>query len=301
MTTQFRCRVTPWVVVSLTAVCLSACASTDLASTRAWIDVPFDGSEVAAGVEVEVMSHAYARAGVAEVLLAVNGVPYRRDPPAEPGHELTSVVQAWRPDAPGDYILEVVVYAMDGEASAPAVAWVRVLPGATFTAIVTPTRTVPPTSPQTPYGTLTAIVTPTRTVPPTIPRTPYVTYTAIVTPPADTTRPTINSVSASSNIIRMPNCTPNTVTITASASDNVGVSQAELVYRVSGGSWQTRSMSGSGGSYQATLDWFALEASRDPVPTTGGSVLEYYVRVRDAAGNSAESGMGSIAIAGCLI
>lgn len=336
-------------VLTLATAFLVGCAAADPATTRAWIDVPTPGSTVFAGLEVEVLSHAYARAGVVEVLLAVNGVPYRRDPPAEPGAEFTSASQVWLPEAPGEYVLEVVAYAADGDASPPAFSRVEVLPAKTPT----------PTPTETPVE----VPTLTPTAPPTIPATPFVVFgadrttlmpgectmlrwriedalsaaldgatvplegsknvcpsatrtyllqvvaftgpmeravTITVSAPADTAKPTISGVTPSTTTIRQPNCTPNTVTFTANVSDNVGVTQVEVIYRVSGGSWESRSMSGSG-TYQATLDWNALKQSRDPVPTVPGTTLQFYIRARDAAGNTAESAAGSLTIAGCLM
>lgn len=323
---------------------VSGCSPAGAFGPQAWIDLPLDGSAIVAGVEVQVRSHAFAPEGVAEILLAVNGEAYRRDPPDQPGEAFTQVSQAWLPAEPGDYALEVVAYSTSGEASAPAAAWVHVLPAATYTPIVTltPAPTVTSTIPPTPYVTfsvdrpslvqgecttlrwrtgnavsasLDGVSVPlegTQSVCPSASTTYHLHVIALAGPvdqavtvsvsaPADTTPPTIGAVSASTTMIRMPNCTPNTATITAQVSDAGGVAQVELVYRVTGGAWQSRSMSGSGGSYQVTLDWLALQASRDPVPTTAGSILEYYVRARDAAGNQTQTGTGSITLSGCLI
>jgi hypothetical protein len=332
------------------AAALAACAPADAGSPRAWIDIPLDGSEIVAGTEIEVLSHASAQAGVAEVMLAVDGVPYRRDPPEEHGAQFSRVRQSWLAEPAGDHALQVVAYSVEGAASSPSVAWVHVLPAPTLTptptptpvATLTPVPTVSPTVPPTAYVALSADRTAlvqgecttlrwqvlnatsvhldgagvdaqgTRQVCPTASRTYRLQATTLAGPeeqsvtiqvraPADTAPPDIGSVSASTGTVYMPNCTPNTVTITAQVSDAVGVDKIQVVYRVSGGSWETRTMNGSGGGYQATLDWGALEKSRDPVPTTGGTVVEYYIRARDAAGNTAESGTRSIAVAGCLI
>jgi hypothetical protein len=325
---------------------LAGCVPTDSGGPQAWIDLPLDGAYIPLGSEIQVVSHAFVPGGVAEFLLAVDGVAYRRDPADEPGEEFTQASQAWRPAAAARHLLEVVAYGLDGTASAPDSVWVTVTGMATTAPppadTLPPESTAPPTIPPTPYiifsadrtslveGDCTTLrwraenalsatlngasvaLTGTQSVCPTLTTTYLLQVvadagpvteevTVSVSAPADTTRPTIHSVGASTGTIYRPNCTPHTVTISASVSDNVGVTQAEVVYRVSGGSWQTRAMGGSGGTYQATLDWIALQASRDPVPTTAGSTLEYFVRVRDAAGNSAESGVGGVAIAGCLI
>jgi len=74
---------------------------------------------------VAIISHAYAREGVAEVLLSVNGEAYRRDPPAQPG-TFSKVTQEWLPEGEGDYTLQVVTYDTAGAASNPATISIRV-------------------------------------------------------------------------------------------------------------------------------------------------------------------------------
>jgi len=345
----------PSMRVCLTLVLLSVlaagCAAQPTGGPRAWIDVPIDGARVPAGIEIQVQSHAYARAGVAEVLLSINGVPYRRDPPVEPGAALTSLSQAWMPEGPGDYTLQVVAYDGEGGASAPDDVLVTVLgvtPTPEFTAtpetsptavrVLTPVPTIPPTpyvtfsadSPSVVQGECTTLrwragnavsasldgvsvaLEGTEQVCPSATTTYRLHVIALAGPvdqavtvnvsaPADTTPPTITGLSASTGQLREPNCEPNTVTISAQVSDSSGVASVEVVYRVTGGSWQTRSMSLSGGTYRVTLDWLALEASRDPVPTISGSALEYFIRARDWSGNSSQSGNRTVEITYCLI
>jgi hypothetical protein len=110
---------------------------------RAWIDYPRDKSSVPVGAPVTVISHAYAREGVAEVLLSVDGEAYRRDPPAEPGASFSEVNQEWLPEEEGIYTLQVVTYDTAGEASNPAMISVRVA-GEVAAA---PTDTPPPPPP----------------------------------------------------------------------------------------------------------------------------------------------------------
>ena len=64
------------------------------AGPRAWIDFPRDGASIPVGASVIVVSHAYAEDGVAEVLLSVNSVAYRRDPPVAVGDSLVEVMAA---------------------------------------------------------------------------------------------------------------------------------------------------------------------------------------------------------------
>ena len=51
---------------------LLSCAEEVESGPRAWIDSPRDQSSVPVGTSVSVISHAYAREGVSEVLLSVN-------------------------------------------------------------------------------------------------------------------------------------------------------------------------------------------------------------------------------------
>ena len=306
-----------------------SCAVQPGGGSRAWIDVPRDGAQITMGTAVFVTSHAYAHEGVAEMMLSVNGEPYRREPPLEAGASFTQITQQWLPEEPGDYLLQVTAYDTKGEVSNPATVWVRVVGEATPVATETPTPTLiltlTPTSPPliTPTFTSTSLppITPTFTptlaptfIPtpsPTLAPTATPTFTPVPTPtftplPPDTAPPSITSISASTDLIKEPPCEPNAVTISAQISDPSGVSSVELGYRVvsamKSGALRTRAMSPAGGStYQVTLDWNALRASWDPVPTTSGSALKYYIRAQDSHGNMVQSGTNTVAIDYCLL
>lgn len=71
---------------------------------RAWIDFPRDGAVIPAGAPVNVLSHVYAPDGVAQVLLSVNGMAYRRSPPTATG-DFSKSMHEWFPDREGDFIL----------------------------------------------------------------------------------------------------------------------------------------------------------------------------------------------------
>jgi hypothetical protein len=115
---------------------------------RAWIDTPRDGASVPVGAPVVVLSHAYAREGVAEVMLSVNGQAYRRSPPSAPG-SFVKATHEWFPDREGDYILQITTYSQTGEASSPATARVRAIGRAAATPVaVTPVAA--PTAPGAP-------------------------------------------------------------------------------------------------------------------------------------------------------
>jgi hypothetical protein len=79
------------------------------------------------GDPVIVTSHAYAQAGVTEILLAVNGTEYRRESPSGAGAAFVEVTQEWVPAGPGEYALQVKAYDAEGNVSTPSIVRVRVL------------------------------------------------------------------------------------------------------------------------------------------------------------------------------
>jgi len=106
-------------------IILSACAPTP-PGPQVWIDFPGDGAVIPAGIPVNVISHASAREGVAEVMLSVNGTPYLREVPENAGETFVRVQQLWEPLEEGDYVLEVRAYTTTGEMSAATSINVRV-------------------------------------------------------------------------------------------------------------------------------------------------------------------------------
>lgn len=193
----------------------TGCAGDSDPGPQAWIDFPRDGATIPAGSLVTVVSHAYAEAEVAEVLLSVNGQAYRRDAPQAAG-DFSEVRQEWLAEEPGRYTLQVQTFDAAGAesgqdaisvivtgevaseptelpagetATVTATAVVGDTPAATFTATPTPVASatatptgVPPTATLTPTplpATATATFTP-------LPPTPTATPTS---PPPDTTPP----------------------------------------------------------------------------------------------------------------
>jgi hypothetical protein len=141
----------------------AACGQAAQAGTRVWIDFPSDGAHVPSGIPVTVMSHAYAREGVAEVVLTINGAAYRRDAPASSGAQYVQVSQDWLPPADGTYAVQVQAYSVGGQVSDVAAVTVRVGGTVTATSVITITPTitatlVPPT--DTPTGVPTSTFTP---------------------------------------------------------------------------------------------------------------------------------------------
>ncbi|MFQ6015562.1 MAG: hypothetical protein ACE5NP_08975, partial [Anaerolineae bacterium] len=167
-----------------------SCAEEVETGPRAWIDFPRDGFSVPVGTPVSVISHAFAREGVAEVLLSVNGEAYRRDPPTEPGASFSEVRQEWLPQEEGVYTLQVRTYDSTGEVSNPATISVRVVGEVARGPTGTPTVTVPPPLEVTGTPTNTPTLTPTGPPPPTGTPTPTSTL-----PPTGTPIPTATPTS----------------------------------------------------------------------------------------------------------
>ncbi len=105
---------------------LAACIPEDSAPQRAWIDYPIEGETLPVGEAIQVILHGYARDGLADALLSVNGEAYRRDAFPVPGEEFDELHQEWRPEAEGVYTLQVIVYDQTGAASLPAFVSVQV-------------------------------------------------------------------------------------------------------------------------------------------------------------------------------
>jgi hypothetical protein len=108
------------------AVGVSACTQQTGNLPEAWIDSPIDGVSLPSGEAIIVSSHAYARQGIAEVVLSVNGEAYRRDAPATQGAQYVQVSQEWSPPTNGTYALQVQAYDTTGQASNIASITVRV-------------------------------------------------------------------------------------------------------------------------------------------------------------------------------
>jgi hypothetical protein len=110
-----------------------------------------------------VISHAYAREGVAEVVLTIDGAAYRRDAPASPGATYVQISQDWLPPADGTYALQVQAYGIGGQVSNLASITIRVGGTATATSVTTATPVVT----VTPVITTTLVPTDTPTNTPT--------------------------------------------------------------------------------------------------------------------------------------
>jgi hypothetical protein len=189
----------PLALLALMAGILS-CATPVETGPRAWFDWPRDGHRMEVGTTVEIICHAYAREGVAEIQLAVDTQPYRLEAPAEAGEQFVEIHLEWTATEPGDYLLSVTAFDVAGAASNPASVTVTVA-GEEPGLVVTPTEvatTVPATgTPIPPTGTPRP---PTATPPPPTgtPRPP----TATPPPPP----PTIASFTANPPSIEAGEC-----------------------------------------------------------------------------------------------
>lgn len=199
------------------ALVLAACGPTASqlveGGPRAWVGGPPDGSEVPIG-EVSVMCHSFARGGVSQIELYVNGSFANRAPNPNPGNEYFTASLTFETTGPGSYVLHCRTHARDGEMVQSDPVTVRVpgelpspVPTEPGVPTATPTSTeVPPTVPPpptvTPVPPTATRVPPTATpIPPT--RTPLPPTSTPTTPP----RPTIQSLEANPPSITKGSCT----------------------------------------------------------------------------------------------
>ena len=160
---------------------LLACEPQD-SGPKAWIDHPIDGARVSVGTPVSVISHVFVNEGVGEVLLSVDGKPFKRGTPSPLSASLSEITQQWVPPKAGEYVLQVRAYDANGEASNPATIKVRVMEEPTLEVTDTPTiALVPPPVVVVPTD---EGPTPTWTSPP-----PLVPEVPLVLPPISTIEP----------------------------------------------------------------------------------------------------------------
>ena len=157
---------------------LASCATEVATGPRAWIDFPRDGASGPPDAPVPVVCHASAPQGVAEVLLSVNGAPYRRLRAEPSGATFCKLSLEWLPPEPGLYTLQATAYDTTGAAGSPDTVTIRIGGAIPVEATDTPTPvpTTPTPTPTEPTPTPTA-VTPTPTVPTPTPTVPTPTPT----------------------------------------------------------------------------------------------------------------------------
>lgn len=126
---------------------MTACSGNSSTGATIWIDAPLLGAQIAPGEIIQIQTHAYSAGGVAEIELAVNGNPFRRDIPSPSSGDLVTLSQAWSSDTPGIYTLQVSAISTGGAVSSPAAVSVEVL-GKEETIAISPESTPIPEVPQ---------------------------------------------------------------------------------------------------------------------------------------------------------
>ena len=135
------------IVVFLLVWGTSACATESDTNPQAWIDYPAEGMSVPVGTNIIVTSHGFAREGIAEFVLSVNGAAYRRDVPAEPGATFAKIQQPWVATEAGTFRLQAQVYDLKGETGNSAPITIEVGGGIDpipVVPVITDTPTPPP-------------------------------------------------------------------------------------------------------------------------------------------------------------
>jgi hypothetical protein len=255
------------ILLLLTAV-ISSCSSERDSRLNVWIDSPRDGATVPVGEPVVVLSHAYAREGITEVMLYVDSIAFSHAVPGESGADFSEFRHEWVPTEEGDYALQLWVYDALGEAGGPATVNVHVGEIAVVEFVDTETPTPVPTS------TFTITPTPVNTDTPT---PPPPTYTPTPTPtivPVDTTAPPVpipvvpaDGLVLSCRTTQMLNWTP--------VEDPSGINgyYVHLQYESTPGNWVTANT------------WGALPDKQLEVPVNCGGIYRWQVRVEDGVGN----------------
>jgi hypothetical protein len=264
------------VIVFLLAWGLGACAGAPTAAAQAWIDYPPDGDTLALGAPVTVISHAFAREGVSEVVLSVNGEAYRRDVPEGAGDDFVSMRQVWAPVEAGSYTLQVQAYDRQGGISNPATVNVEVL-GEAQAPLPSPTLVVT----ATPVDTLTPVPTATEvvTVIPVISVTPVITVTspppAEPPPPvADTQAPPAPAPAVPANGLELA-CRATQTLAWLPVDDPSGISgyYVKLEMEVKAGEWQ------------AVAGYGPIPDKQVGVNVDCGVRYRWMVRAQDGVGN----------------
>ena len=143
-------------LLTLGVLLLGACGGSPGGGTFVWIDVPLDGMNFPDVQPIKIEGHATGSGGVARVEIWINGTLLTTvtNPPTEGA--LANFYTEWTPSETGEYTIQAVAYAADGEVSEPDAARVTfgnapVTPIITVTLVdtVTPvvTETHTPTSP----------------------------------------------------------------------------------------------------------------------------------------------------------
>ncbi len=114
-------------ILLIIAGATSSCERGSSSGARAWFDSPRGGARIPLGTPISVISHAYAKEGIGEIVLYVNGEAYLRSAPAEAGTDFSEFRQEWLPTDAGTYSLQLRVYDINGDTGNPATISVTVI------------------------------------------------------------------------------------------------------------------------------------------------------------------------------
>lgn len=286
---QFIHRITI-TLIFLFSLC-SACTTQENVKVKAWIDTPQDGTTYEVNTPVHIMSHAYAKDGIGEIMLYINGEAYRRDTAPPTDDDLISVTQEWVPSEPGQYVVQVKVIDVNGKVSEPAMIGVEItekkMPTATLviTATLADDFTPTPHISVTPVITVTPVIsdTPTVYIPPTNTPTIHPTVTA---KPVDNQAPPVPSLSNPANGANLGCRSTQTLSWNA-VSDPSGIDGYYVKVELLSGSSEWISAAGYG----------PVSGTQVDVPVDCGIKYRWMVRAQDGAGNfSAWSSMSEFII-----
>jgi hypothetical protein len=247
---------------------VASCSSERDSRLNVWIDSPRDSANVPVGEPVVVLSHAYAREGIAEVMLYVDSVPFSRAFPGESGADFSEFQHEWVPTEEGDYALQLWVYDALGEAGGPATVNIHVgdITVVEFVDTETPTPVLTSTFTVTP----TPVISITPTLPPPT-NTPTPTPTLV---PADTTAPPVPTPVVPADGLVL-SCRATQVLNWTPVSDPSGINgyYVHLQYESTADNW-------------VTVDtWGPLSDKQVEVPVNCGGIYRWQVRVQDGVGN----------------
>jgi hypothetical protein len=191
---RLRLRPSMWIVplLLLSALLFVVSCAPAQVGPRAWIDWPRDGYRIAPGTTLSLICHAYADEGVAEVRLEVDRQPYRVASPDPVREQFVEASIDWFADEPGTYLLSVVAFDVNGQASNPASVTVSVTaeeaePAITPVLEETPPPTLIPVEPSSTMVLTETLPAPTATFPP--PTGTPLPPTATLVPPTATPPP----------------------------------------------------------------------------------------------------------------
>jgi len=226
MRSNRRFRVVLACLLLVATMVLAACGPTASqvveGGPRAWVGGPPDGSEVPLG-EVSAMCHAFARGGVSQIELYVNGSFANRAANPDAGNEYFTARLTFETTGPGSWVLHCRTYGQEGAMAQSDPVTVRVTgevptptTGEEEIPTATPTSTEEPPTPTHPLPTATGVPPTATRIPPTATRIPP---TSTPRPPAATPVPIrIVSLEVSRSQITLGDCVRFNWTVEGQAS-----------------------------------------------------------------------------------